>query len=69
MESAFLSRAFRRCDAMWADRPTDRGKKEVKSSGSGGEPFPLSPFLFLTSSSFGIAPPLFIMLTNHERRR
>ena len=23
----FVARAFWRCDAMWADRPTDRGKK------------------------------------------
>ena len=70
MESAFLSRA-RSGDAMRCGQIGRRteAKKEVKSSGSGGEPFPLSPFLFLTSSSFGIAPPLFIMLTNHERRR
>ena len=66
MESAFLSHAFWRCDAMWADRPTGAKRGEIEAAAAMNSS--ISPFLFLTSSSFGIAPPLFIMLTREGRR-
>ena len=48
-------------------RRTEAKRGEIEAAAAMNPSF--SPFLFLTSSSFGIAPSLFIMLTNHEGRR